>query len=272
MNIEAIKERYPDIELEELFPLFPRIPMSDYPELNGYSWEDCHAGFRGAGGLLLVSDMAQKMELKKGMRVLDLGAGLCASSIFLAKHYGVNVVAADLWVDPCENWKRVREAGFEASVMPVKMDARDIPFAEGYFDAVFSMNSYFYFGTDDLYLSYLTRFVRQSGRICIAGPCYADELSPDTPKEFLEDESIAFHSPKWWKHHFEKTGLVYVLHCEEHPKGREFWLDDVRWLLEECHPREREEEMRDMIWHDLVMLLSDEQRFVTYFTLLAEKR
>ena len=50
------------------------------------------------------------------------------------------------------------------------------------------------------------------------------------------------------------------------------WLDMVRWLIEECHPRERDKVMRDMILHDILMLLNDRQRFVTYFMLLAEKK
>jgi hypothetical protein len=27
-------------------------------------------------------------------------------------------------------------------------------------------------------------------------------------------------------------GLVKILECSEHPKGREFWLDSIRWRIE----------------------------------------
>lgn len=272
VNIEDIKRRYPDIGLEKLFPHFPRIPMSDYPELSDYSWEDCHAGAMGSGALFLASDMAKRMGLKEGMRLLDLGCGRCASSLFLARHYGVNVVAGDLWIDPSENWKRVEEAGLEGSVIPIRMEAHDIPFADGYFDAVFCMNAYHYFGTDDLYLSCLARFLRQCGRICVGGPCHTEEPTADTCKALLEEEAHSWHSPGWWQHHFEKTGLVGVLHCEEHPKGREFWLDDVRWRLERRHPREWEARMRESILQDIVGLLTDDRRFIAHLTLLAEKK
>ena len=270
MDLQKLKENYPNIESKELYKLFPRIDMSDYPELSGYSWEACHQCSLGGGALFLASEMAQKMELEAGMRVLDLGCGLGASSIFLAKHYAVTVVAADSQVSPSVNWQNVQRAGLEGRVIPVRMDARDIFYPEGYFDAVFSMNAYLYFGTDDLYLPYLTQFMRDSGRICIAGPCYAGELGPDTPKELLEDESLAYHSPQWWGNHFFKTGLVDVLDCQEHPKGREFWLDMVRWIVEDA--RTNGEAYPDFLLHDMVMLLSDPRRFVTYFLLLAEKR
>jgi hypothetical protein len=101
-------------------------------------------------------------------------------------------------------------------------------------------------------------------------------LTADTPKEFLYDpphftESFAVHSPSWWRHHFETTGVVRLLACEEHPRGREFWLDQVRWLLEEHHPRDMEPWMRQMLFQEIVMLLKDKERFVTYLTLIAEK-
>jgi cyclopropane fatty-acyl-phospholipid synthase-like methyltransferase len=249
--------------------------MSDYPELSDYSWKDCHKGFIGAGGLFLVSEMAQKMELKKGMRVLDLCCGNCSGSIFLAKHYGVNVVAADLEINPSENWKRIRDAGLTETIIPMKMDARNILLPEEYFDAVFCLNSYFYFGTDDLYLPYLTRFIRPLGKIGIVSPCYADELTPDIIRQsfsdFKEKEYYVMHSPKWWQKHFETMGLVNILSCEKHSMGREFWLDEIRWLLEECHPRDRDSWMREMIFQDILMLLTDQQRLLTYFMLLVEK-
>jgi len=158
----------------------------------------------------------------------------------------------------------------------MNMDARNILLPEDYFDAVFCLNSYFYFGTDDLYLPYMTRFIRAGGRIGIASPCYAEELTSETCQEFLYDpphytESLAVHSPKWWRHQFEASRIVQVLECEKHPKGREFWLDQVRWLVEECHPRDMAPWMREMVYREIVMLLSDRNEFVTYMTLLAEK-
>lgn len=270
MNLEELKRQYPDIPLKDLYELFPRVSVADYPELSEYSWEACHRDSLGGGALFLASEMARRLELEAGMRVLDLGCGRGASSIFMAKHYGVQVVAADSRISPSDNWQRVQRAGVEHLVAPVRMDAGDIFFPAKYFDAVFSMNAYLYFGTDDLYLSYLTKFMPDSGRICIAGPCYAEELGPDTPRELLEDESLAYHSPSWWGAHFAKTDLVNVLHCQEHAKGRAFWLDMVRWIIEDS--QNRGEAYPDFLLHDMVMLLSDQEGFVTYFLLLAEKR
>lgn len=291
MDVKTFYARYPDIDPEELYPLFPRIPMPGPPEWTDrssalytgageprfYTWEECHRGFRGAGGLFLVSEMANRLALAPGQCVLDLCCGNGISSIFLARHYGVRIMAVDLNVDPSANWRRAQEADVADLVTPLRMDARDLTFPQGYFDAIFCLNSYFYFGTHDLYLPYLCRFLRPGGRIGIASPCYARELPPDPPRELLYDaphyvESYAVHSPNWWRRHFERRGLVDVLCCREHPRGRAFWLDEVRWLLEQAHPREMEPWMREMVRQEIAMLLSDEEAMVTYLTLLAQKR
>jgi hypothetical protein len=64
----------------------------------------------------------------------------------------------DLWISPSENIQRVRDAGVEDGVFPIHADARSLPFAEGFFDAVVSIDSFLYYGNDDLYLNSHARF------------------------------------------------------------------------------------------------------------------
>jgi hypothetical protein len=45
----------------------------------------------------------------------------------------VAVVAADLWVDPTDNQRRGREAGVEDRVLPVRLEAHDLPFSDDTF-------------------------------------------------------------------------------------------------------------------------------------------
>ena len=159
-------------------------------------------------------------------------------------------------------------------VRPVKADARSLPFAAMFFDAVFCMNSYFYFGTDDLFAPYLLGFVRDHGRICVASPCYREELSPDTPEEFMIEfpDCLAVHSPAWWRRHFEKTRGVDILRCELHPHSREFWEEFVRIQIEGGEPISMPKARSDSILGFLKFLSLDTTGFVSHLFLLAEKR
>lgn len=89
---------------------------------------------------------------------------------FLAKEFGVQIWVADLLIKPTDNYVRIKEAGVEDRVFPIHADARDLPFAEGYFDAILCTDAYIYFGTDGLYLDDLHQFVKPGGQIGITVP------------------------------------------------------------------------------------------------------
>src|SRR5688572_2275217 len=70
----------------------------------------------GANSLWLMEWLTAAMDLRPGMRVLDLGCGRAASSIFLHREFGVQVWATDLWFSVSENHQRVRDAGVQDGV------------------------------------------------------------------------------------------------------------------------------------------------------------
>lgn len=73
----------------------------------------------GANSLWLTEWLTSSLELKSGMHVLDLGCGRAASSIFIAREFGVTVWAADLWFSPSENVQRIRDAGLANTIYPI---------------------------------------------------------------------------------------------------------------------------------------------------------
>src|SRR3989442_798421 len=113
----------------------------------------------GANPLWLTEWLTSALDLRPGMRVLDLGCGRAMSSIFLHREFSVQVWATDLWISASENIQRIRDAGAADGVFPIHADARALPFADDFFDAIICIDSYMYYGTDDLYLNYLARFV-----------------------------------------------------------------------------------------------------------------
>src|SRR5262245_53991956 len=132
-----------------------------FPRASGYNPDWVLAGISGgANPLWLTEWLTQALALRRGMRVLDLGCGRALSSVFLSREFGVQVWATDLWFSAAENLQRVRDAGVEDGVFPIHADARSLPFAEGFFDVIISIDSFVYYGTDDLYLNYLARFLK----------------------------------------------------------------------------------------------------------------
>src|SRR5437016_13725291 len=133
-----------------------RLVTERFPRASQYhpEWVIANAS-GGANWLWLTEWLTTAMDLQPGMRVLDLGCGLASSSIFLHREFGVQVWATDLWFSAGENFQRIRDAGVEDGVFPLHADARSLPFASELFDAIVSVDSFYYYGTDDLYLSYI---------------------------------------------------------------------------------------------------------------------
>jgi SAM-dependent methyltransferase len=182
----------------------------------------------GANSLWLTEWLTSALELRPGMRVLDLGCGRASSSIFLHREFGVQVWATDLWISATENIERIRDAGAEAGVFPLHADARSLPFAPNFFDAVVCIDSVYYFGTDDLYLNYLARFVKPGAAVGIAGAGLVKEIEgalPNHLRDWWTQDLWALHSADWLRRHWERTGIVDVELADTMPDGWRVWLD-----------------------------------------------
>jgi cyclopropane fatty-acyl-phospholipid synthase-like methyltransferase len=214
-----------------------RLVFERFPRASKYHPEWITAAVSGgANSLWLTEWLSEVLDLRPGMRVLDLGCGMAASSIFLHREFGVQVWAADLWFSPSQNLRRVRDAGAGAGVFPIYADARSLPFADEFFDVVVSIDSFFYYGTDDLYLAYLMRFVKPGGQVGIAGAGLMQEIEgpvPDHLQAWWEPGNWCLHSPAWWQRHWKRTGLLAVETADAMPDGWRYWLDWLRVVAPE---------------------------------------
>lgn len=206
-------------------PRFPRASAYD-PALI----LDC---VMGPHVLWLAEYLAEALPLQPGMRLLDLGCGKALSAIFLAREFGVDVIAADLWIEPGENRRRIEAAGVADRVTPLHAEAHALPLAPESFDAIVSLDAYHYFGTDDLYLGTIAKLLKPGGRLGIVVPGVARELDgvPPALAPWWAWEYCSFHAPAWWRRHWAKTGLVTVERADWMDDGGALWLEWSRAAL-----------------------------------------
>jgi cyclopropane fatty-acyl-phospholipid synthase-like methyltransferase len=209
-----------------------RLISARFPRSSEYHPEWVVASLSGgANALWLTEWLAAALDLRPGMRVLDLGCGRAMSSIFLHREFGVQVWATDLWFSPSENLQRIRDAGVEEGVFPIHADARSLPFAAEFFDAIVSIDSFFYYGTDDLYLNDIARFVKPGGLVGIAQAGLVREIEGPVPEHLREwwtqDLPWCLHSAAWWRRHWDKTGIMDIELADTMPDGWQQWQD---WL------------------------------------------
>jgi SAM-dependent methyltransferase len=206
-----------------------KLLSEQFPRSSQYNPEWVLASVSGGANSLWMTEwLTTALDLRPGMRVLDLGCGRASSSIFLRREFGVQVWATDLWFSVSENIQRIRDAGVEDGVFPIHADARSLPFASEFFDAIVSIDSFPYYGTDDLYLSYLAGFVKPGGPVGIAGAGLTREFEGPVPehlREWWSQDLWCLHSATWWRRHWERTGIVDIELADTLTEGWQLWLD-----------------------------------------------
>lgn len=216
--------------------LAAKLTLPQFPRSAAYAPEWMLRNLMGPNAVWLAEALSQAMDLRPGMRVLDMGCGRAISSVFLAREFGLQVWAADLWIKPTDNWQRIQEAGLGDRVFPISAEAHALPFADEFFDAIVSVDAYHYFGTDDLYLRRFARLVKPGGQLGIVVPGLTRELEaggddegaggglPEHLAPFWESDLWSFHSPAWWRRHWAHSGMVEVETADLLPDGWQSWL------------------------------------------------
>ena len=240
-----------------------RFVAQRFPLSSGYHPEWIVASVSGgANSLWLTEWLTEALDLRPGMRVLDLGCGRGASSVFLRREFNVQVWAVDLWFSVSERFQRIQDAGVEDGVFPIHADARALPFAPDFFDAIVCIDSFPYFGTDDLYLAYLARFVKPGGQVGVAGAGLVRDIDgavPEHLRAWWTPDLSCLHSARWWRRHWERSGIIDIEVAETMVDGWHLWLDWHRVVA----PHNLEE---------IQALEADRGRYLGYVRLVGRKR
>lgn len=201
---------------------------------NKYDKKFIDENLMGPNSMKMLEELLESVKLEKGMRVLDLGCGKGLTSILLAKEFGVQVFATDLWIDATQNYKTFKAMSLENQIIPIHADAGDLPYANEYFDAIISIDSYYYFGTEPDYMDKLARLVKKGGVIALAFPGVKNELDGVLPDEMMlswaqakEDVFKTFHSIPWWKELLSQSKEINIKSIQEMQCFEETWQD---WL------------------------------------------
>ena len=247
--------------------------MKKYPITEKYDQKWIEQNWMGPNPLWLLEELCENMDLRPGMKVLDMACGKGVTSVFLAREYGVTVFANDLWISATDNLRRFEEAGVADKVFPIHAEAHALPYAEGFFDAAISIDSYQYFGASESYfVDVFSKLVKLGGQFGIVVPGLAREFEkgyPETLEKLWLPELHTLHSNKWWRHLWEKTGLCEIVACYDMDDPKALWLPWAHWSVENF-----EKEFGDAgggADFDLKFLEADTGNDIALITLVAKK-
>ncbi|MEA4971310.1 MAG: methyltransferase domain-containing protein [Candidatus Pelethousia sp.] len=208
-----------------------------YPFTNKFMSNDKNVEFlkatmMGPNAMRLSEELSSYLSINENMRILDLGCGCGLSTLYLTRKYGASVFAADLWISPTENYERFKSIGIDDKAVPISVDAtKGLPFANGYFDLLFTVGAYHHFGDKPEMLPSLIPFVKKGGYIAVAIPGLKHEFGENVPNEmrpFWSDEvARTIRSLVWWKDLWSAAEGIEIVDIREMDCCKQAWDE---WL------------------------------------------
>lgn len=197
---------------------------------NQSNMEFLKANMMGPNAMRISEELASHLKINEDMRILDLGCGTGLSTFLLTQKYGATVFAGDLWILPTENYERFQTIGIDDKAIPLFVDAtKELPFANRYFDVLFSVDAYHYFGDTPEMLPSLIPHVKKGGYITVAVPGLKREFENGVPAElkpFWQD-NMNFHTVDWWRNLWSKANGIEIVDCREMTCCKQAWDE---WL------------------------------------------
>ncbi|MDR0767358.1 MAG: methyltransferase domain-containing protein [Methanosarcinales archaeon] len=220
----------------------------------------------GPNAIRQSEELASHLTITKDMRILDLGCGPGLSSLYLVKEYGAEVFAADLLVDPTENYERFGSLGIADKIIPMAMDAtQQIPFAERYFDVIFSVGAYMHFGWNEEMLPKLIRYVKKGGYIAISIAGLKHDFGDNIPPEMqpfwnIPEVARDIRGIEWWKDLWSKAEGMEIVNISE------MACHDIAWkeYLASLDPNDEESK-----W-DFDMMAAEDGKYFNTIQLIAK--
>jgi hypothetical protein len=130
------------------------------------------------------------------------------------------------------------------------------------------VDAYIYFGTDDLYLDYLHKFVKPGGQIGIVVPGFMQEISSSLPEHLLPfwaQECWTWHTVEWWQRLWSRTGLVEVQLADCLADGWKLWL---QWKK----ARRAAGDNSRGVESDIQVLEADAGQYMGFIRMVAERK
>ena len=132
--------------------------------------------------------------------------------------------------------------------------------------AILCVDSYIYLGTDDHFLNYILRFLAPGGTPAVAMPGLMKDFEDGVPqhlKPFWGQDCWCWHRLEWWRHLWERTGLVDMVEADTLPDGCALY---ARW-------KEAQDKAGLNPWpQDTGILKQDAGEYVGFIRLAARKR
>jgi phosphoethanolamine N-methyltransferase len=167
-------------------------------------------GFVSTGGLETTKEFVEKMNLKPGQKVLDVGCGIGGGDFYMAEKFDVHVVGIDLSVNMI-SFALERAIGLSCSVEFEVADCTTKHYPDNSFDVIYSRDTILHIQDKPALFRTFFKWLKPGGKVLISDYC----RSPKTPSaefsEYIKQRGYDLHDVQAYGQMLKDAGFTDVI-------------------------------------------------------------
>ncbi|KAK4750993.1 hypothetical protein SAY87_004475 [Trapa incisa] len=168
------------------------------------------AGFVSTGGIETTKEFVEKLELKPGQKVLDVGCGIGGGDFYMAEKYEVEVLGIDLSVNMI-SFALEHAIGLKCPVEFEVADCTTKEFPESSFDVIYSRDTILHIQDKPALFRSFFKWLKPGGKVLISDYC----RSPGTPSlefaAYIKQRGYDLHDVKAYGQMLRDAGFKEVV-------------------------------------------------------------
>eukprot|EP00092_Neocalanus_flemingeri_P029537 GFUD01032079.1.p1 GENE.GFUD01032079.1~~GFUD01032079.1.p1 ORF type:complete len:287 (+),score=76.99 GFUD01032079.1:235-1095(+) len=176
--------------------------------------------FVSVGGEVTTTEFVAKLDLKPGMKVLDIGCGIGGSAFLMARKYGVDVHGLDLctnMVGIAQDYRMEMEPDVKHRVNFYVEDATVMEYPKDFFDVVYSRDAIMHIpGKEALYRK-LVHTLKPRGKLMVSSYCRGDKEHPQMFIDYVKQRNYQLWTLKEYRDMLNKVGFNNVAVIDKTP-------------------------------------------------------
>ncbi|CAH0474093.1 unnamed protein product [Peronospora belbahrii] len=168
-------------------------------------------GYVSTGGQATTTEFVEKLNLKAGERVLDVGCGIGGGDFYMARQFGVSVVGIDLSTNMVH---RALETSMQNPSVDVEFeicDATKKEYPDASFDVIYSRDTILHIEDKQALFAKFFRWLKPGGRVLISDYCQGEQEPTDRFKAYVASRGYHLLSPSQYGKVLESVGFTSVL-------------------------------------------------------------
>jgi len=165
------------------------------------------------GGETTTREFVAQLNLKPGMKVLDIGCGTGGSAFYMARTYGVDVHGVDLatnMIELAQDYRAEMEPEVKHRVQFYLDDATTMAYPRGFYDVVYSRDTILHIDEKEELFRKFLHTLKPGGKLMISDYCHGDQEHSQAFKEYVAGRDYKLHTVKGYGAILKRAGFREV--------------------------------------------------------------